>query len=167
MKVFCAFLLLVASLAWMGLTSGDVAPDFSAKNQDGKDISFAKLKGAPVLLFFYPKDDTPGCTQEVCSFRDSFAKFKSLGVTVLGISKQDSQSHRAFREKHHLPFDLLTDTGGKLAQAFGVKEMPVIGYHHRQSVLIGADGKVIRFYADVNPATHTQEVLKDLQKQSP
>lgn len=164
MKFLCALLLLSASLAWMGLTSGDVAPDFSAKNQDEKVVSLSKLKGAPVLLFFYPKDDTPGCTQEACSFRDHYAKFKSLGVTVLGISKQDAKSHREFREKHHLPFDLLTDTGGKVAQAFGVKEMPIIGYHHRQSVLIGADGKVIRFYPDVNPATHTQEVLKDLQK---
>src|SRR4051812_23472017 len=86
------------------LEPGQAAPEFSAKNQDGKTIKLSELKGKPVLMYFYPKDDTPGCTKEACSFRDEYAKFKQKGAVILGVSAQDEASHRKFREKYHLPF---------------------------------------------------------------
>jgi peroxiredoxin Q/BCP len=145
------------------LTSGEKAPDFAAKNQDGKVIHLSDFKGKPVIIYFYPKDDTPGCTKEACNFRDEYSKFQSLGAVVLGVSRQNESSHKAFKSKYHLPFDLLADTDGKLAQSFGIAAMPVVGFLKRESVLIGSDGKVIRFYPDVDPATHTATVIQDLE----
>lgn len=150
----------------LGLSSGDRAPDFKAFNQDGKIIHLSSLTGKPVLIYFYPKDDTPGCTKEACQFRDEYAKFKKLGAVVLGVSTQDSKSHQHFRLKHQLPFDLLVDKDGSIAEKYGVKKTSILGLHFlsRQSVLIGADGKIFKFYSDVNPNTHANEVLADLEK---
>jgi peroxiredoxin Q/BCP len=145
-----------------GLAAGTPAPDVSAQNQDGKIVRIAELKGRPVLVYFYPKDDTPGCTKEACSLRDSYGRYQALGAIVLGVSRQDAASHRAFREKYHLPFDLLVDEDGSFAKAFGVETMPIVGFHKRQSVLIGSDGKVLRFFESVDPATHSAEVLSAL-----
>ncbi|MBI3542478.1 MAG: peroxiredoxin [Deltaproteobacteria bacterium] len=148
----------------MALKVGDPAPDFSAKNQDGKTIHLADFKGKqPVLLYFYPKDDTPGCTKEACSFRDRFAKFKELGAVVLGVSGQGAKSHQEFRAKHKLPFDLLVDSDGAINKAYDVGTMFVVGFYKRRSVLIGKDGKLLRYYEDVNPETHAAEVIKDLE----
>lgn len=147
----------------LGLSPGDAVPDFSAKNQDGKEIRISDYRGKPVLIYFYPKDDTPGCTKEACSFRDEYAEFKKLGAVIFGVSRQDSKSHRAFKEKHRLPFDLLVDEDGSVAKSLGIGMMPIIGFHKRQSILIGPDGKVFRIYSDVNPKNHTQEVLNDLK----
>lgn len=147
---------------FIALAPGDAAPDFSAKNQDGKLIRLSELKGKPVLVYFYPKDDTPGCTAQACSLRDEFRKFRAKGAVVLGVSAQDEASHREFKKKHKLPFDLLVDKDGKVAEALGVELMPVIGLHKRQSVLIGANGKVIQVYRDVKPGTHAATVIKDL-----
>jgi thioredoxin-dependent peroxiredoxin len=158
------FSFLIFTSGWAGITPGQPAPDFSAPNQDGKTVKLSDLKGKPVLLYFYPKDDTPGCTKEACNFRDEFSKFKESGTVILGVSRQDQKSHQEFKKKHRLPFDLLVDKDGALAKSFGVETMAVVGYHKRQSVLIGPDGKVARFYADVDPQKHTQEVLKDLQE---
>jgi peroxiredoxin Q/BCP len=155
--------LMAASALSLGLATGDPAPDFAAKNQDGKEIRLSALRGKPVLVYFYPKDDTPGCTKEACTFRDEYTRFQKMGAVILGVSRQDAKSHQAFREKYHLPFDLLSDTDGKVAKALGVDTMLIGGYHKRQSVLISADGKIIQFYPDVNPATHTAQVLQDLQ----
>lgn len=155
-------LLLLSSLI-LGLSVGEIAPDFAAKNQDGKEIHLSDFKGKPVLLYFYPKDDTPGCTTEACSFRDEYRKFSALGAIILGVSRQDQKSHRAFRAKYHLPFDLLSDPDGSLAKMFGVDTMPIVGYIKRESVLISPNGKVIQVYKKVDPATHTAEALKDLQ----
>src|SRR5262249_44093920 len=113
--------------------------------------------------YFYPKDDTPGCTKEACNFRDEFSKFKKMGAVVLGVSRQDEKSHQAFKQKYSLPFDLLVDKDGSLAKAYGVTVIPAVGIHMRQSVLIAPDGKVAKFYPSVDPKTHTDEVLKDLQ----
>jgi peroxiredoxin Q/BCP len=156
-------MILGASLFWMGLAAGDPAPDFTAPNQDGKAIHLSDFRGKPVLIYFYPKDDTPGCTKEACSFRDEFTRFQKMGAIVLGVSRQNSKSHQEFRTKYHLPFDLLTDKDGKLAESYGVGLMPIIGYHKRQSALISADGKLIRFYPDVDPSKHTDQVLRDLE----
>lgn len=163
MKLLSMVVGLFSASPAMAIAPGQPAPDFTAKNQDGKEISLSSLKGKPVILFFYPKDDTPGCTKEVCNFRDEFSKFKKAGAVVLGISRQDEKSHQAFRAKHKLPFDLLVDQDGKLAESFGVATMQVVGFHKRQSILIGADGKVAMFYPDVDPVHHTAEVLKDLE----
>lgn len=165
-KQVIAALLSLASLTFLGLAPGETAPEFAVKNQDGKVVRLSELRGSPVLLFFYPKDGTPGCTREACSFRDKMSRFKELGVTVLGVSRQDAKSHQAFRKEHRLPYDLLTDADGKLAESYGVDRMPLVGYHKRQSVLIGADGKVVRVYKDVDPGTHTGEVLRDLKAAS-
>ncbi len=143
---------------------GADAPAFSAKNQDGKTVNLKDLKGKPVLMFFYPKDDTPGCTKEACNFRDSYTKFKDLGTVILGVSRQDEASHQKFKAKHKLPFDLLVDKDGKLAESFGVSLMPAVGFHNRQSVLIGPDGKVAKFYNAVDPTQHSDETLKDIQE---
>ncbi|MGK5083444.1 peroxiredoxin [Bdellovibrionota bacterium FG-1] len=147
----------------MALTPGDSAPDFSVMNQDGKVIHLSDYKGKPVILYFYPKDDTPGCTREACAFRDQYKRFSDAGAVILGVSTQDQKSHRAFRAKHHLPFDLLTDPQGKLAEIYGIKKMPVIRLFMRQTVLIAGNGKIIRVYPDVDPSKHADELMKDLE----
>lgn len=152
--------------ALVGFTVGEVIPDFSAKNQDGKVIKLSDLKGKPVLIYFYPKDDTPGCTKEACELRDNYAKYQKLGAVILGVSKQDAASHRKFREKYHLPFDLLTDEDGSVAKTLGVETMPVVGFHHRQSLLIGSDGKLLKFFEKVDPQLHATEVLNLLRDAS-
>jgi peroxiredoxin Q/BCP len=156
-------LLWLALFALLGLSPGDPAPNFTAKNQNGKVVHLSDYRGKPVLLYFYPKDDTPGCTTEACSFRDEYSKFQSLGAVILGISRQDQKSHQSFRAKYHLPFDLLTDHDGSVAKSYGVDLYPGVGYHKRESALISPDGKLIRLYPNVNPGTHSAEVLKDLQ----
>ena len=148
----------------MALAPGDPVPDFTAKNQDGKLIHLSDFHGKPVLIYFYPKDETPGCTQEACTIRDEFAKFRKQGAVVLGVSTQDEASHKEFKTRHKLPFDLLVDQDGKVAKALGVESIPGLGLHKRQSVLIGTDGKVIKVYKDVDPSRHASEVLKDFQK---
>ncbi len=148
----------------MAITAGTQAPDFSAKNQDGKLIRLSDYKGKFVLIYFYPKDDTPGCTKEACDFRDRYTEIKKLNTVVLGISRQDAASHKKFIAKHKLPFDLLVDNDGKIAEAFGVGTIPIVGFHRRQSVLMGPEGQVLQFYESVDPKTHVEEVLSDIKK---
>ena len=155
--------MLILAIAGIGLKSGDLAPDFAVKNQDGKVVHLHDFEGKPVLMYFYPKDETPGCTKEACSFRDEFSKFKKLGAVVLGVSMQDEKSHQGFRSKHKIPFDLLVDQDGSLAKAYGVGFLAGVPLHKRQSILISAGGKVLKFYDNVDPKTHTNEVLKDLE----
>lgn len=157
-----AFGLSLAVQAAGPLKAGEAIPEFSAKNQKGEVVDSKTLKGKPYLLYFYPKDETPGCTKQACALRDTFADFKKRGALVYGISRQDAASHRAFIEKHRIPFDLLIDEDGSLAEKMGVKLYPVVGLHQRQSVLVSAQGKVIRFYESVDPAGHPAEVLRDL-----
>jgi peroxiredoxin Q/BCP len=155
----------MTSLALLVLSSlpvGAPVPDFSAPNQDGKAVTLSEFKGKPVLVYFYPKDDTPGCTKEACALRDRFTKFQAAGIVILGVSRQDGESHRAFRAKYHLPFDLLTDRDGAVSKLLGVETYPLIGVHKRQSLLIGADGKLVAFYGAVDPETHADEVLRTL-----
>ncbi|MGE3263131.1 MAG: peroxiredoxin [Bacteriovoracia bacterium] len=151
------------SAGLLGIAAGVTAPDFSAKNQEGKTIKLSDYKGKFVLMYFYPKDDTPGCTKEACDFRDNYVKIKELNTVVLGISRQDAASHQKFIAKHKLPFDLLVDHDGSIAKLYGVGTMPIVGFHHRQSILIGPDGKVLRFYESVDPAKHVEEVLADIK----
>ncbi|MFZ9594880.1 MAG: peroxiredoxin [Bdellovibrionia bacterium] len=160
---------LVLGLALLGLAlkPGDQAPEFTALNQNETPVTLSSFRGSPVILFFYPKDQTPGCTQEACHFRDEYLKFKKKGAVILGVSVQDSKEHQKFREKHRLPFDLLVDSQGSVADQFGVGRIPLLGLLQRKTVLISAEGKIVRVYESVNPETHAQEVLKDLESLSP
>src|ERR1700760_2017770 len=108
--------------------TGQPAPDFTLVDQHGKEVTLSKLKGAPVVLYFYPKDDTPGCTKEACAFRDAFDDYKRAGATILGISPDGAESHAKFARKFELPFDLLADTAHQVCEAYGVwKEKNMYG----------------------------------------
>lgn len=161
-RTLTGFLGLLALFFLMGLAPGDTAPEFSLPNQDGNLVSLSGLKGKPVLLYFYPKDDTPGCTKEACQLRDNYKKFKAAGAVILGVSRQDAESHRDFRAKHKLPFDLLVDKDGKVAKAYGVGTLSGMDVFERKSALIGPDGKILKFYETVNPEVHATEVLSDI-----
>lgn len=151
------------SAGLLGIAANTAAPDFTAKNQDGKSVKLSDFKGQFVLMYFYPKDDTPGCTKEACDFRDKYTEIRKLNATVLGVSRQDEKSHQAFIAKHKLPFDLLIDDKGDIAKLYGVGTIPVIGFHKRQSILIGPDMKVVKFYDSVDPAAHVAEVIADIK----
>ena len=142
------------------LTEGDQAPDVAMPLQDGKSLQLSSLKGKNVVVYFYPKDQTSGCTMEADNFRDKFEDLKKADVTVIGVSMQDATSHKAFIEKEKLPFDLAVDDGS-IAKAFGV---PVKGaFHARWTFLIGKDGKVKKVWRDVTPKDHAVEVLQAAQ----
>jgi peroxiredoxin Q/BCP len=160
LKAFFATLL--STIAAQASSVGSMAPTFTAKNQDGKNVNLSDFSGKPVLLYFYPKDETPGCTKEACEFRDKYAEFKKVGAVVLGVSRQDEKSHKEFTTKHSLPFDLLVDTDGSIAKAYGIGKYPVLGLLKRQSVLIGRDGHILKVYEDVDPDAHAAQALKDI-----
>ena len=160
MKVMSMLGLATATLA---LTNGEPAPAFTAKNQDGKVIHLSDYRGKPLLIYFYPKDNTPVCTAEACSFRDRFSEIQNFGAVILGVSTQDEKSHTQFKSKLHLPFDLVSDPDGKIGALYGVGTMPLIGLLQRKSVLIDKDGRVVKVYENVSAKTHTDEVLGDLK----
>jgi len=150
------------------LHAGDPAPPFTAATQDGTKVSLSDFKDKKVILYFYPKDDTPGCTKEACAFRDDFAQFKAKGAVVLGVSVDPVKAHAKFAQKFKLPFTLLADEDKKIVQAYGVwGQKSFMGRKymgtHRVTFLIGPDGKIKRIWPDVKPAEHTQEVLAELQ----
>ena len=139
------------------LTVGDPAPDVSFKLHDGKQISLASLKGQPVVVYFYPKDDTRGCTLEAEGIRDDYTAFEQAKVKIFGVSTQDADSHVAFIDKYKLPFDLVVDSDGKVAEAFRV---PLnLGMAKRQTFLIGPNGTIKRVWLDVDPTGHSKELL--------
>jgi thioredoxin-dependent peroxiredoxin len=149
------------------LKEGDVAPDFTAPTNGGKEISLSELRGKNVILYFYPKDDTPGCTKEACAFRDEFALFRQKGAVVLGVSIDPVKSHDKFVEKYKLPFTLISDEDKSIVQAYGVwGEKSFMGRKymgtHRVTFLIGPDGKIRKIWPEVKPADHTAEVLAAL-----
>jgi peroxiredoxin Q/BCP len=140
------------------LKEGDDAPKVSFTLQDGKTVSLDSLKGKQVAVYFYPKDDTPGCTVEAQGIRDQWEAFEKAGIQVFGVSLQDAASHSAFIEKHKLPFDLVVDPDQSVPKAFGV---PVRDnqYAARHTFLIGADGKIKKVWREVNPKEHAKELL--------
>ena len=147
------------------LKAGEKAPAFTF-NENGKTIRSEELT-SPYLVYFYPKDDTPGCTKEACAIRDSWTEFESAGLKVIGVSKDSEKSHDKFRDKYSLPFPLVADTEIELAKAFGVfGEKKFMGRVsdsvHRMSFLIAADGTILKSYLKVKPDAHAAEVLKDL-----
>ncbi len=144
------------------LKAGDVAPDFSAQASDGSTVQLKDLLGkGPIVLYFYPKDDTPGCTKEACGIRDSFAEFKKLKATVFGVSFDSVDSHKKFIAKYTLPFTLLADTDKKIATAYGAA-----GAHSlvasRVTFIIGNDGKIVRVFPKINPSEHSTELQQAL-----
>jgi peroxiredoxin Q/BCP len=149
------------------LKEGDPAPDFSAATNGAGKISLADFKGKNVILFFYPKDDTPGCTKEACAFRDGFTEFKKRGVVVLGVSTDSVKSHGKFVEKFKLPFPLLADEDKKIVEAYGVwGEKTFMGRKymgtHRVTFLIGGDGRIKKIWPQVKPDEHASEALAAL-----
>lgn len=151
------------------LSVGDQAPDFTLPDQDSKDHTLSAYRGRWMLLYFYPKDDTPGCTKEACMIRNAFPRFEGLFAHVLGISKDSVISHKKFVEKYHLPFPLLSDEGGEVVEAYGAwQKKKMMGKEYmgivRSSFLINPEGKIEKVYAKVKPEAHAQEVLEDLKK---
>jgi len=143
---------------------GTAAPGFRLQDQNGDWHDLEDYRGQWLAVYFYPKDDTPGCTTEACNFRDNIYAFKAIGATVVGISIDDVDSHREFSEKYKLPFIILADETGATADAYGVlRDWKLTKIASRQSFLVNPDGVVAKHYEDVDPDTHTQEVLADLE----
>jgi len=150
-----------AAPAEEGVVVGKPAPDFTAKAHDGTDITLSALKGKPVVLYFYPKDETPGCTKEACAFRDAWKDLAKSNVVLVGVSTDNTESHKAFAKHHNLPFHLVSDESGSIAKSFGVPNRG--GYLGRQTFVVGADGNVKKIYREVDVSKHASEVLADVR----
>ena len=150
------------------LKTGDKAPEFTAKDQNGNTVSLSDFKGKNVILYFYPKDDTPGCTAEACSFRDNYQSLISQGFAVIGVSTDDEKSHKKFETKYSLPFPLIADTDKSIVEAYGVwVEKNMYGKKYmgtaRTTFLINKDGLINTVIEKVNTANSSQQVLDLLQ----
>lgn len=143
---------------------GKPAPDFTVTTYDGKSLHLAALKGKPVVVYFYPKDETPGCTKEACSFKDAWEALAKTNVVLVGVSLDNEESHKKFVEHWKLPFNLVSNPKGDLAKLFGVpmQEHQGQSYISRQTIVIGADGNVKKVYRKVNVEEHTKQILSDL-----
>jgi peroxiredoxin Q/BCP len=143
---------------------GADAPAFKLQDQNGDWHALEDYRGQWLAVYFYPKDDTPGCTKEACNFRDNIYAFKAIGAAVVGVSVDDVESHKAFSDKYKLPFTLLADEDRAMASAYGVlKDYKLVKIASRQSFLVNPEGKIAKHYAEVKPDTHTQEVLADIE----
>ena len=147
--------------------SGDIAPAFRLTDQNGEIKKLTDFSGQWVVLYFYPKDDTPGCTKEACAFRDDLASLEKLGAKVVGISVDDSDSHAKFAAKYHLPFPLLADEDGKVAESYGaLANLFVVKIAKRYTFLIDPKGKISKVYLSVDTSRHSQEIVDDLKNLS-
>lgn len=154
-----------ASAQAADLAIGDPAPVFTLKDQSGQAHALIDYHGRWVVLYFYPKDDTPGCTTEACNFRDDLPALRALGAQILGVSVDDSASHARFAAKFHLPFPLLADTDGAVARTYGALwGFGPLKFARRHTFIIGPDGRIARIYRDVKPAAHSRELLRDLKE---
>jgi peroxiredoxin Q/BCP len=152
----------------MPIASGIPAPEFELLDDTGATRRLVDFRGKPVVLYFYPKDDTPGCTKEACNFRDDYSAYEKAGVIILGVSPDSPESHAKFKNKFNLPFPLLADDGHKICDAYGVwgpKKFMGKEYEGvlRTTFLIDANGKIARVFEDVRPAEHSTEVLDALK----
>ncbi len=157
--------LLACSAGSSRLAEGAAAPALWAQAHDGTLIDLSRLGGRPTLVFFYPKDGTPGCTTEACAFRDVWDRYEAAGVAIVGVSADSLESHRAFAAQHQLPFPLVADEDGTWAKAFGVDS--TLGMTRRESFLIGPDGAVVKVYPGVDPGVHATDVLGDVRALGP
>jgi peroxiredoxin Q/BCP len=148
------------------LKTGQQAPNFHTQmvTADGvKDVSLSDFLGKKVVLYFYPKDFTPGCTKEACAFRDGYAKYDKAGIVLLGCSVDPLDKHQAFIKKYNLPFPLLLDPDKKIAKEYGVANgIPLLGLDGRITYVIDEDGRILKVFTDVDPATHATQVLNAL-----
>jgi thioredoxin-dependent peroxiredoxin len=152
------------------LEVGAKAPDFTTLDQDGNEISLGDFKGKKVIIYFYPKDNTPGCTKEACAFRDHYTQFQALNVEILGVSIDAEQSHKAFAQKYGLPFRLLADPDKRLVTAYGVwGEKTLYGKKYmgtnRVTYVIDESGAIAAVFPKVKPAAHAEDVLAVLHQQ--
>ena len=171
--------LLIAALAIVGLLLwrvsafskrrqlrvGDPAPDFTLQDQDGRIRSLGEFRGKWLVLYFYPRDDTPGCTRQACAFRDDWSKFAAIGAQVVGMSVDDVESHLDFAKEHKLPFPLLADTGGAVAARYGsLRDLGLIKFARRNTFLIDPQGRIAQDYLSANASRNSREVLEDLER---
>ena len=143
----------------MALAVGTKAPDFDVKDTNGNTVTLSGLAGKKVVMYFYPKDDTPGCTKQACSFRDNYAVYQDKGIVILGVSKDNESDHQAFTKKFDLPFPLLADTNGAIIAAYDVDGG---GYAKRVTYAIDETGKIVHVDANVKTDTHATDILKAL-----
>ncbi len=151
----------------MTLKAGDSAPDFSYTDESGNRISLADYKGSRVILYFYPKDDTPGCTAEACSLRDSNHELEKKGYKIIGVSADNARSHRKFTEKYQLPFPLIPDTSKEIIMAYGVwGRKKFMGREYdgilRTTFIIGEDGRILKVIDDVKTKNHADQILAEM-----
>jgi len=151
----------------MVLSEGVKAPDFELKDSEGNLHKLSDYAGQTIVVYFYPKDDTPGCTKEACSFRDSYAEFNKAGVTIIGISPDKVASHKKFKDKYALPFTLLADADHKVCEAYGVWGLKKsFGREYegvfRTTYVLGPEGEVKRVFEKVKPSDHSKEVLREV-----
>ncbi len=169
-----ASLLMAVGLVTLGLSSalaeekemtvGSPAPDFSLVDQNGETRALATYRQRWVVLYFYPKDDTPGCTTEACAFRDDYAAVQRLGAEILGVSIDNRDSHAAFSKKYSLPFPLLVDTDGAVAKQYGALwSLWPLRFARRHTFLVDPQGRIAKAYRKVDPKTHSREVIADLK----
>ena len=165
--LFASLMLLMSQMARAGELpkAGEAAPDFNLPDQEGKPHRLSDYAGKWLVLYFYPKDDTPGCTQEACAFRDDLHKLTALGAQVVGISVDDSESHAEFAKKYHLPFPLLADKTAEVAAKYGaLTNLGLIKFAKRYTFLIDPQGKVAKVYMKVETSKHSTEIIEDLKK---
>lgn len=149
----------------MELQKGDLAPEFKLQDQDGNWHRLADYKGKKLVLYFYPRDNTPGCTKEACNFRDNIASFNRGNTVVIGVSGDSVSSHAKFHKKYELPFTLLADPEHSMLEAYGVwQEKTFMGKKHmgivRTTFILDEDGKILEIYKKVKPEVHAQEIIK-------
>lgn len=149
------------------LEEGDQAPDFTLQADDGSEVTLSDLRGRKVVLYFYPKDDTPGCTRQACDLRDQWADFERTGAAVFGVSPDPVRSHVKFRDKYDIPFRLLADTEHEVAEAYGVwKQKSFMGRKYmgneRTTFIIDEEGRIQKIFPEVDPAEHADLVLAAL-----
>ncbi|HEX5101589.1 MAG TPA: peroxiredoxin [Polyangiaceae bacterium] len=139
------------------LPVGAMAPEVVGKRPDGSVARLSALRGHQAVVYFYPADETPGCTKEACAFRDAFKEYEALGVTIFGVSRDSAESHDEFQTKHALPFPLVADENGALSRAYGVSS--TFGLDSRVTFLVGVDGRIAHVWPDVDPGVHAKEVI--------
>jgi peroxiredoxin Q/BCP len=164
-----AWMLLLALVAapavWSAPAPGTPAPDFTLPDQNGKPVSLSDFRGKWIVLYFYPKDDTPGCTKEACEFRDNIFAFREANAVILGISVDDVRSHERFASEYRLPFSILADSEKQVSRDYGVlhRAFGVLQIARRETFVIDPRGRIARHYRDVNPETHSRQVLADIK----